>query len=327
MESRAFAKVHQAQWERLQKLTRQRRLSGAEVDEFVRLYQEAASHLATLRTQAPDADLTLYLSAVVASARTRLTAARRTSWRRVAQFFVRTLPVAFYRVRWWTAATAGVFIAVFATVLLTYAANPQMITELGSLPTLEEYANSAFASYYTEHGHSDFAVLVWTNNAWIAVQMIGGGITGVYPAVVLLVNAVGVGQAGAVMNHFGGLGEFFALILPHGILELTAIFIAAAAGFRLFWVALVPGNLPRFSAVAAEGRQVVLVAVGLVGVLAVSGLLEGFVTPSVLPWWLKIVIGAAVWLAFWVWVVFFARRAGTTSADADPVGFTISYAA
>lgn len=318
--------MHDPQWERLRELTRQRRLSGLEVDEFVQLYQEAAAHLATLRTQAPDSDLTLYLSAVVAGARTKLTAPQRASARRIAEFFTRTLPVAFYRVRWWTAAVALIFISIFAAVLLTYATNPHLITELGPLPALEEYANNAFASYYTEHGHSDFSVLVWTNNAWIAVQMIGGGITGIYPAFVLLTNAIGVGQAGAVMNHFDGLDEFFALILPHGILELTAIFIAAAAGFRLFWAVLVPGDRPRLSAIAAEGRQVVLVAVGLVGVLAVSGLLEGFITPSTLPWWLKIVIGAAVWLVFWIWVVFFGRRAGTTSADADPVGFTIAYA-
>ena len=78
---------------------------------------------------------------------------------------------------------------------------------------------------------------------------------------------------------------FFGLISPHGILELTAVFVAAGAGLRLGWAWVDPGPLPRGRALAAAGREAIVVAVGLVVVLAVSGVIEAFVTPSPLPTW------------------------------------------
>ena len=76
---------------------------------------------------------------------------------------------------------------------------------------------------------------------------------------------------------------FFGLILPHGLLELTAVFVAAAVGLRLFWSWVEPGPRTRLQAFAAEGRTAVAIAIGLVVVLLVSGVIEGFVTPSGLP--------------------------------------------
>ena len=60
---------------------------------------------------------------------------------------------------------------------------------------------------------------------------------------------------------------FFGLILPHGLLELTAIFVAAAVGLRLFWSWIEPGPRSRLDSLAAEGRTAAGVALGLVVVL------------------------------------------------------------
>ncbi|MHB8449545.1 MAG: stage II sporulation protein M, partial [Mycobacteriales bacterium] len=90
----------------------------------------------------------------------------------------------------------------------------------------------------------------------------------------------------------GRAGEFFVLVLPHGMLELSAVFVAAGTGLRLGWRVVDPGRLPRAQALAEEGRGAVSVALGVVVVLAVSGALEAFVTPSPLPVWLRIGLGA-----------------------------------
>lgn len=309
MESLAFAKAHEAQWKRLEELTARGRLTGEESDEFVRLYQAAAAHLATVRTQAPDADLILTLSATVGAARARLTETRGANMHVVRHALSVTLPHAFYRIRWWTHAVTVIMIAVCAMVMVYFAWYPAQITYLGSHETLRHYADEAFSAYYREHSSTDFGAMVWTNNAWIALQAIGGGITGFFPVYVLLQNSVALGQAGAIMSYFDALPVFFRLILPHGLLELTAIFIAGSAGLKLFWTMLLPGDQPRRYALAAEGKQAMRVGFGLVGVLFVSGLLESFVTPSYLHWGLKIAIGATALLAFWAWVYVFGRRA------------------
>jgi uncharacterized membrane protein SpoIIM required for sporulation len=111
---------------------------------------------------------------------------------------------------------------------------------------------------------------------------------------------------------------FFSLIAPHGLLELTAIFIAGGAGLRLFWTMLVPGRRRRVTALAVEGRTTVTVAGALVVVLLVSGVVEGFVTGStLLPWAAKIAIGAVVWLGMWAWTMWFGRRAHLDGLSAD----------
>src|ERR1700753_3229999 len=89
-----------------------------------------------------------------------------------------------------------------------------------------------------------------------------------------------------------GKGDVLAgCVIPHGLLELTAIFLAAAVGMRLGWSVIAPGDRPRGQVLAEQGRAVISAAVGLAAVLLVSGAIEAFVTPSPLPTFVRIGIG------------------------------------
>ncbi|MDO8108582.1 stage II sporulation protein M [Isoptericola sp. b441] len=318
MDLDAFSAVHRASWARLATLSKSRRLHGSEADELVRLYQEVATHLSMVRSAAPDPALISELSQLLARARSAISGSHDPSWSDLSRFFVETLPAAFYRVRWWTlgVAVASAVLAVVAGAWLVR--SPEAQAAIGPPGTLKEIADRTFAQYYVQYDGASFAAQVWTNNAWIAAQSVAFGITGIWPVIVLYQNAVHIGQVGGILVMHGGLSVFFQLIVPHGLLELTAVFIAAGTGLKLFWTMVDPGGRPRGRALAAEGRSLFTVALGLVVVLGISGLLEGFVTPStVLPWWLKIVIGAVVWLAFWWYVVALGRRAVRAGATGD----------
>lgn len=107
-----------------------------------------------------------------------------------------------------------------------------------------------------------------------------------------------------------GKGDIFlGLIIPHGLIELTAVFLAGGVGMRLGWSVVAPGNRPRGQVLAEQGRAVISVAVGLVAVLLVAGLIEAFVTPSPLPTFARIAIGVAAELAFLGYVFHFGRKA------------------
>jgi hypothetical protein len=98
------------------------------------------------------------------------------------------------------------------------------------------------------------------------------------------------------------------------------VFLAGAVGMRLGWTVISPGDRPRGQVLAEQGRAVVAAAVGLAGVLLVSGLLEALVTPSPLPTFVRIGIGVAAEVAFLTYVVYFGRkavRAGETGDVAD----------
>jgi uncharacterized membrane protein SpoIIM required for sporulation len=111
--------------------------------------------------------------------------------------------------------------------------------------------------------------------------------------------------------------EFFALILPHGMLELSAVFLAAAAGLRLGWRIIDPGPLPRSQALAAAGRETITLALGAIVVLLVSGVIEAFVTPSPLPTWARIGIGACAEAIFLGYVIVLGRRAAAAGLSPD----------
>jgi hypothetical protein len=110
---------------------------------------------------------------------------------------------------------------------------------------------------------------------------------------------------------------FFGLISPHGLLELTAVFVAAGVGLRMGWSWVDPGPLPRSRALAASGREAITVALGLVVVLAVSGVIEAFVTPSPLPTWARVGIGVLAEAAFLTYVIRFGRRAVRAGETGD----------
>ena len=122
-------------------------------------------------------------------------------------------------------------------------------------------------------------------------------------------DAVGVGAAAAVMLAFDRGDIFLQFILPHGLLELTCIFVAAAAGLHIFWAWVAPGRRSRAESLASEGRALATVAIGLVFALALSGLVEGFVTPQTWPWQVKIALGAAALAVFLVYMLVVGRRA------------------
>ncbi len=330
MDALAFANSRKSQWQRLEQLAKQRTLNGVESDEFYQLYQRVASDLAFVRTNAPDPEVVLRLSAILGLARAKLTTPSLSFSTLLSRFFLLTLPYAMYRIRWWTAAVSGICIALAGLVLFSYMLNPELLAGLGSERELDQYANQAFAAYYHEHTNANFAGIVWTNNAWIALQTVAGGFTGIWPIYVLGANSVMVGQAAAIMESRDVLSLFFQLILPHGFLELCAIFVGGAAGLRLFWAWVVPCNKPRVAALADEGRNTVLVGIGLIFVLFVSGLVEGFVTPSALWWQWKILIGLLVFLAYWGWVLYFGTKASRDLHLKDPLvtetGWQIKYA-
>ncbi|HZL02618.1 MAG TPA: stage II sporulation protein M, partial [Cellulomonas sp.] len=209
------------------------------------------------------------------------------------------------------------------------ATQPDALAAMGTPTWQTEYVDNAFASYYDPG--AGFAAMVWTNNAWIAAQGVGLGITGVMPVFVLVNNAVNVGATGGMMAAHGELPIFLQLIAPHGMLELTSVFVAIAAGLRLFWTWVDPGPRTRTRALAEEGRALFTVALGLVGVLAVSGVIEGFVTGSALPWVVKIAIGLVALAAFWTYTLVLGHRATadgeTGDLEADQAGYSLAVAA
>jgi len=314
-----FVAEHRVEWARLDTLTRRRRrLSGDEVDELVRLYQRTATHLSAIQAARLDPVLAARLSSQLARSRAAVSGAQSSGWRAVGRFGAISFPAAAYRSRWWWFGCAAGS-ALFAVLVgWRVAHSPALQASLLPRSAAANLVHHQFRHYYSTYDARSFAAKVWTNNAVVAAETVVSGLLLGLPALyVLLLNAQNVGVIGGLMTAYGKSGEFWSLILPHGMLELSAVFLAAGAGLRLGWAVIDPGHRPRSRALAEEGRALVTVAIGLVFVLLVSGLIEAFVTPSPLPTWARIGIGGLAEAAFLGYVLVLGRRAVKAGQTGD----------
>jgi uncharacterized membrane protein SpoIIM required for sporulation len=315
----AFVQAHRPTWDRLEVLVkRRRRLTGTEVDELVDLYQRVSTHLSMVRTVSTDSMLVGRLSGLVAQARSAVTGAHAPLWSEFIRFWTVSFPVVAYRSwRWWLG-TAVVFFFVTALIAVWVSGNPEVQAAIGTPSEIDKLVNNDFASYYRENPAGSFALQVWTNNSWIAAQCIGSAILlGLPIPYVLFQNAANLGVIAGVMFNADKADIFLGLIIPHGLIELSAVLLAGASAMRLGWSVVSPGNRPRGQVLAEQGRAVVAVAVGLVGVLLVSGLIEALVTPSPLPTFGRIGIGVAAEISFLAYVVHFGRKAAKAGETGD----------
>ncbi|HEU4756806.1 MAG TPA: stage II sporulation protein M [Agromyces sp.] len=321
MDLDALATARHDDWERLDALARQPRLDGAAADELIERYQAGASDLSLVQATAGSTALGDRLSVSLARARLRFTGTPENPLRQLGHFALVGLPAALHRLRWLTLAVAVATFAVASLYVLWVAADPRVLANLGSEEELRALAEEGFVAYYSENPAASFAGSVWTNNAWIAAQCVAFGITGVWVPWVVLQNAQNLGITAAVMFAYDEADTFFLYIAPHGLLELTCVFVAAAAGLRIFWAWVSPGPRTRGAALAEDARALFAVAIGLVFFLLVAGLIEGFVTPAPWPWPVKIGIGALAlgWLLTWMLVL--GRRAARAGETGDLAAF------
>lgn len=322
MDLDVFVNAHRIEWDRLDHLLhRGRKLTGAEADELVDLYQRTATHLSLIQSSAPDPLLTGRLTQLVARARSAVTGTRRASWRDAAHFLTAGFPAAVYRSRNWWIPTAVLSALLAALMGWWIGAHPEVQSAIAAPEDLRRLTSPGgeYETYYSSHPAASFAAQVWTNNARAAAMCLVLGAFLCVPVIwILFVNVLNLAVGIGLMSSAGRLDTFLGLILPHGLLELTAVFVAAGTGLRLGWTVIDPGPRTRRTALAQQGRAAIGMAIGLALVLFVSGLIEGFVTPSGLPTWARIAIGIAAEVAFLAYVYILGGRA-SRSGDAGDI--------
>ncbi len=224
-----------------------------------------------------------YLSALLAKARTRSAGVKESSWAIVGRYFGRTFPAALYAMRWWWLSVLIVsFVGMFA-MTWWFLDHPSTETAFGSPADIQRLVDNDFANYYTENAATSFALRVWTNNFWLAATCIAFGVFGFPIVMVVWSNILNVAVTASIMIRHGRADVFFGLITPHGLLEMTCLFVSAGVGLRVFWSWIAPGPKTRMQSLAEQGRAAIGIALGLVVLLLITGLIEAFVTPSGLP--------------------------------------------
>jgi uncharacterized membrane protein SpoIIM required for sporulation len=149
-----------------------------------------------------------------------------------------------------------------------------------------------------------FSTAIFTNNIRVTFLAFAAGITlGFGTAYLLVFNGFLLGTVGGLSIGAGHGWSFAELVIPHGVLELSCIVVAGAAGIALGWSLVAPGENSRSAALVKEGRRSVELILGTMPWLVLAGLIEGFITPSRVGVVGAVAVGLGAAVPYWFLVI------------------------
>ncbi len=288
-----FRRERQGTWRELERIVARierhglRLVSARDVNRLPVLYRATISSLSVARAISLDQNLIEYLESLCARAYCCVYGARGGLWESIVSFFTKAWPEAVRRLRTYVivaSVTLLVGISVGAKLVSAdsekyYAFVPEDMAAGRTPAASTEFLRDNL--YETHHGVLDalslFAAQLFTHNSQVAILCFVAGIAGCVPTLALLfVNGLILGAFLALHAERGLVVDLLGWILPHGITEIFAVILAAAAGLSLGQALLFPGRSTRLENLARAGRTGAAVVLGAVVMLLIAGLIEGF---------------------------------------------------
>ncbi|MEO6908105.1 MAG: stage II sporulation protein M [Abditibacteriaceae bacterium] len=299
-----FVTTHRESWQRLDSLVKKAKnssihlLKNEEIEEVGVLYRRAAADLARAQTRYNNSsagrELVRSLNDLLLSAHTLVHASTPANPAHAWEFVLYGFPAAFRR-QWRAIAISALFMMIPALIayiaVLSNPASAPLFVPDSAIQQVQQRAKKKLITGWG--GNNDFQGLlaspaissfIMANNIKVSLGAVALGVTmGIGTAFMLITNGLMLGGLAAVATNFHVDLLFWAVILPHGILELTAISIAGGAGFLLAKAIFAPGALLRSDALRLAGKEAVLLLCGVAMMLVVAGTIEGFITPLPFP--------------------------------------------
>jgi len=276
------------------------------------LYTGAVADLAVLRSsklaEDPDDQVIGYLNALVIRVHGMIYRKAPFRWSSIWDFLVTGFPVTFRLTAVYTAWSTGVFLFFAAMGFFLGLGEAGFIELLVSTETISQVEKGEvwFKGLHTVAPQA--SSLIMTNNISVTFLTFAAGITfGLGTIYLLALNGLLLGTVSALCFKHGLSEEFWAFILPHGSLELTAVFIAGGAGLMLGHALANPGPYRRSEMLVAVSKQAVRLVFGCVPLLFVAGLIEAFFSPSPLPSWLKFAFAAVSFTSLTIYLAVSGR--------------------
>ncbi|MEA2220130.1 MAG: hypothetical protein QOJ35_2756 [Solirubrobacteraceae bacterium] len=311
MKVERFISEREGDWRELDGLLRagrRARRGAPEVLRLAALYRGAAADLALARRGHPGDPVVTRLESLVARARQAVYAEepRRGSLR---TFFGRTYWV---RVR---ERPGPLLLAIALLLVPALLAGAWALADPGAAVALVPGQFRAAVEPVRDTGmtaaeSAAFSGTVMSNNIQVTFLAFAAGIAfGLGTALVVAYNGLILGAiaGGAIANGNGA--AFAEFVVAHGVIELSCIAVAAAAGLRIGYAVVAPGPRERGRALVEEARPAIAIVLGTAPWLVVAGIIEGFVTRAGFGLVPGIALGVGVGALYWTLVLVRGRPA------------------
>ena len=276
-------------------------LAPGEIPGFAAQYREVAADLARARTYQVDPRVIEYLERIVSAGHNALYRARGKGGVSLATYILREFPAAVVQSKSYVLVAFLLFALPAAAGYAIIRERPALADELIS-PVMISRAEQAAEQEARGRGYAQaaaaerprVAALIMTNNIQVSFGAFVGGLTGgLLTAFLLVTNGLMLGLSLGLFKNYGALNHLTTFVAGHGVLELTAIFISAGAGFRLAKALIAPGDRTRKDALVLEGRIAARMIGAVVTLLVIAGTIEGLLSTSDAPAILKYGVSAA----------------------------------
>lgn len=266
-----------------------------QIETLGRLYRLASADLALAQRDFPRQQVTQYLNQLVSRSHALIYRPDPVSRRAFARFFTTEFPQLYRELLPYTSVAFLLFwltaLAAFWVVWQT-PDSIYVIAGPGIAPLVREVESGELWTDIAPAARSAASALILTNNIQVTFFALAGGITaGVLTVFIMLTNGLQIGAIfGLLQAHAlsSGLAEF---VVAHGFIELSVIFVAGGCGLYMGDALLRPGLQGRGAALIQRGRRAVQVVLGCAPLLVLAGVIEGFISPSGLPWAVKLGVG------------------------------------
>lgn len=316
----SFTESRRPRWKRLETLIlrlergKYRNIETAMLKDLGRLYREATADLARLqafreRGALPE-DLETYLNQLVGRAYAQIYRNPPPKWTSFWKFVLFTFPETFRKTAPWTLLALGIFLlgALYGFVVSLY--DDSLISLIVS-PHIIQQVEEGKVWFDSILGISPLASSrIMTNNISVSFLAFALGITfGLGTTYLMAFNGLMVGTIAALCHTHGLDIPFWSFVAPHGVIELSAIFIAGGSGLLIGTGLLLPGDLPRREALNQRGREAGKLILGCVPLLVVAGIIEGFFSPAHISAVYKFSLAGILFLLFLCYLLLPGRKA------------------
>lgn len=325
MKQRQFEKLYAERWQRFERLVNdaEKTQPGSALDltEFAQLYRKVCHFHALAKERQYSSYLVDTLGELIVRGHQQLYQ-RKTGFRhRFTQFFINDFPL-LVRQEWklfWLATALfylpGLvyFIAILLKPELVYGfIDPFQAHQIEDMYDPENRVLGEARESATNWMMFGFYI---RNNISIAFNCFASGIVwGLGSIYFLVFNSLFFGAVSGLLVNVDYTTTFFTFVIAHGSFELTAICISGAAGLKIGFAVLMPGNVSRIEALKRAAGVAIKLIYGVTAFLFIAAFIEAFWSSNnSFEAWQKYLIGGLLWF---IVIAYLGYMGGNKKAEA-----------